>query len=266
MVRATAAMISACLSLSAAVAMAESGPRSSERFEVDAVTSDGFWVEIASHYREADVAGLDVSQLASTARLAYGSEIFEVGFTVPYLHLDIEEKGSGSSFETDGFGDISVYGKAVPIDQDFGRFGVGFLLTITTGDEEKALGVGEPSYFPFVTGAVDVGPAELRAHYGYRSYSGSGLTVPPSSHQFGFGGYAWLTPNIGVRTEVVAEKPTGARIDSQWGIVPGLDFRIPLGSADLLLRPSAFAGLTNETWDWGVGGSIALAAASTNGR
>ncbi|MBI4515949.1 MAG: hypothetical protein HY699_09070, partial [Deltaproteobacteria bacterium] len=40
---------------------------------------------------------------------------------------------------------------------------------------------------------------------------------------------------------------------------PGVDIRLAAGAVDILLRPTAAAGFTDESPDWGIGGSVALA-------
>lgn len=255
------AFVLATLACASAAAAQETSPRSMtmrsfDRFEFDAATVDGFWSELAVTYATLDTHGLELEQVTTLGRLAYGTDLFEAGIALPYINLDADLEPF--SAETDGIGDLGIYSKAVPLRTETFDLGVGMAVTFPTGDEDELLGAGETGFVPFASGNLRLGPADLRAHYAYRVFTGSGSDAPPQAHLFGFGGFVELNPMFGLRTEILGEKFTGFDAEDQWVIEPGVDVRLPVGNGMLLLRPTALFGLTEGTWDWGMGGSVAF--------
>lgn len=230
--------------------------RSFDRFEFDAATVDGMWSELAVAYGSTDTSGLQIDQVTTDVRFAYGTQLYEVGLTLPYIDLDAEY--GPFDLHSDGIGDLSIYSKAVPLRSERADLGVGMVVSFPTGDEDELLGAGETGFAPFLSGNVRLDVVDLRAHYSYRAYTESGSESPPQAHLFGFGGFARLNAMFGFRTEILGEKFTGIRAEDQWVIEPGVDVTVPIGTATLVLRPTALFGLTEGATDWGLGGSVVL--------
>jgi len=214
-------------------------------FMTDAETSRGFWAELGSVYASETDLGPDQQLVNTFLHLSYGQKIWEVGALVPYLYYDVDDIGSD-----DGFGDITAWGKLIPLRTDRYQLGGGLLVTFPTG--EKSFSTDEYGFEPFVTGAVAAGPVSLRGSFGYVISTGD--------------------VNDALDTEVAVLAPIGDMLVLRGELLyyhsddvdpvtfaPGVDIRFALSdSLELLLRPTAGVGITDEAPDWQIGLSFAL--------
>lgn len=115
--------------------------RSFDRFEQDAAVADGLWSELIVACTAVDESGLEVDQVATARRAAWGFDLFEAGLTLPFLHR--EASFESLSAEGGGVGDIRMFGKVVPLRNEIGSIGAGVAMSVPSGDEDQGLGTGE---------------------------------------------------------------------------------------------------------------------------
>jgi hypothetical protein len=238
--------------------------RAFDRFELESETGTGFWAEAGALYerqQDQDIAldhtseSLRLHSTTGFARFAYGGEKWEAGAFVPYL--DVEGNPNVSE---NGLGDILLAGKYVPIRSDFLDLGGGAAVSLPSGDQNRGLGSGEFGGIPFLTGALHMGPADVRAHLGGEFFTGSshhGLASDRLVYGFGiflpFCKYAALRNEFsGVDAYDLKNHPTVVNY------LPGLDFRLPIGNLDALLRITGSVGVSAEAPSWGAGGSLVI--------
>jgi hypothetical protein len=238
----------------AAAAHAE-GPvplRSFERFDLDSGTANGLWAELGSTYVE-DTDATDLATLFGV--LAYGDgDWAEAGLILPYSLVEESD---------DGIGDLRLYGKLVPVRTRLLDVGAGFEFLFPTGDQDDGLGNDEFGFLPYVTGALHVGPAELRGHGGYRFYDDSddanGRNPLPESWVYGGALHVPLGDMLTLRLETVGETIDIPGEDADLVFFqPGVDVQLALDGAAVLLRPTLAVGVNDDTPDWGIGGSVVL--------
>ncbi|MBI3782709.1 MAG: hypothetical protein HY270_04835 [Deltaproteobacteria bacterium] len=239
--------------------------RSFDRFELDPENADGLWVEAGA----TTLHGVSVSGGASgTAdfvttglRLAYGGKYGEIGGFLPYRFLSYD--AGIFSGDEDGIGDLQLYGRWTPLHNDWVDAGLGLELQLPTGDENRGLGTGKVGLLPFASAGLHLGPADLRAHFGYNTYVGAdqvyGETIPPDSYLYGGGLWIPFAGVVAARAELLAESFDLRPTIHTLAFEPGIDVMFPLDSLDLILRPTAGIGITSDSPDWSFGGSIALA-------
>jgi len=243
--------------------------RSFDRFELDPENASGLWVEVGAatvHDEASRGTTSGNSDVVTTGlRLAYGGSLGEVGLFLPYhfLSLDVSSFAGTQKLDEDGVGDLKIYGRWTPLHNEWGDAGIGLELQIPTGNEDRGLGAGKVGFLPFGTAGVHLGPADLRAHFGYRTFAGAddvyGQTIPPDSLVYGGGLWVPWGAHIAVRAEFLGES-----IDTHPSITPlvfepGIDFMWPLDAIDLFIRPTGGVGITDDAPDWSFGGSIAAA-------
>jgi hypothetical protein len=210
-----------------------------------------------------DDAGESVDLITVEPRVVYGWEPAEIGLFIPYRRVSVDDPFFGDSLDEDGIGDIRLYGKGM-LRSDWVDVGFGLELTFPSGDEDKGLGAGEVGFLPFGTGAVHLGPVDLRAHAGYLAYADQetrifGVDVPPNLIVYGGGLFWGINDYVAARAEFLGETTDSDAPDASAVVFePGIDVRIPLGAVDLLIRPTGAVGLTDAAFDWGVGGGIAV--------
>jgi hypothetical protein len=267
------------------------GPiRSLDRFEADPGVSEGFWIEALASYAQ-DVVKDDVGSRTSTSvdtgavRLSYGMDMFEAGLTFPFWrHLEVERRaGTVRTAGGEGLGDLRAFVKAVPLRTDYFDAGAGLSVGFPTGSidgglttEETLLvpgnaklqsllpmnslqpGTGKFQFTPYGIVAAHYGPFEVRAHGGY-TFVASHTTRSREVTVFGGGIYYRWTDQVGFRSEInggtvhaVGDNPNVLA----WQ--PGIDIRLPRDGYDIVLRPTGSYGITDETADWGIGGSITV--------
>ena len=251
--------------LSAAEVTAQETPpsvRSFDRFEFDAATAHGLWVEAGTSFEREEEAGLSADAIIVLPRLAYGWNWGEAGLMIPYSRLHIEPFLLDVS-DDDGIGDLSAYGKVL------GRWGwsaatLGLDVSFPTGDEERRLGAGAVGFLPYAGLGANLGwwwatleRTDVRVHIGYRAFTRSEEAV--DSLDYGGGVFGWVTDHIGVRIEFIGQRLDLTGAPNPVAFVPGIDVRVPVRAFDLLIRPTGLVGLTDSAPDWGVGGSLVLA-------
>jgi len=217
-------------------------------FVTDAETSRGFWIELGSMYASETDFGTDVDLVNTFLHVSYGQEMWEVGALLPYVYLHDDVFGSD-----DGLGDVSAWGKVMPVRTDVFDLGAGLVATFPTGS--NSFSTDEYGFEPFVTAAVAMGPASLRGSFGYVTSTGDSNDALDTEVAV----LAPLGERIVLRGEVLWYHGLDADVDPVT-FAPGFDVRFPVGDGmELLLRPTGGVGITEEAPDWQLGLSIALA-------
>lgn len=225
--------------------------RQFENFATDAETARGLWAELSSMYYD---EGNDVDAISTIATLAYGQEMFEVGLQLPYEWFDVD--GGPSD---DGLGDLDFYGKVVPLRTDEFSLGGGLVVHAPTGDTPN-FSIDEWGFNPFITGALAVGEASVRATVGYDVYQDVDFF---DAVTYNFAGLVPVAENVVLRGELDCAHATERNFDEDpVRFVPGVDVYFPLGGFDLILRPTGSVGI-NDAEDWGLGLGIALAQSAS---
>lgn len=260
-------IVLAALLLTSHVARADVGraQRSFGRFAFDPVSANGLWAELIVANSHEDVsrrtpfgnvnADIDVTTLGP--RIAYGWDHFEVGISETAYFTSFD--GPGGSDNDEGIGDSELYGKFLffpngPID-----LAAGLHMVLPTGDDDYS--GDEFGFLPF--GSVGVGPrlVNARAHLGYQAFTGSADQGDPAdSWVYGVGVFSNPIDLIGLRAEIVGQS-LDARGDGYIDMVefqPGVDLNLNAGPLGILLRLNGACGLTDNSADWGIGGSVAL--------
>lgn len=254
------------LPLLSSAAHAEFRGRSFARLELDSATTPGLWGEIATSSVSEDEHGDSASLITVEPRVLYGWENWEVGLFIPYERLSTHVSDPFFDFDDDstddGVGDIRLSGKGV-FRSEFVDVGFGLEMTLPSGDEDNGLGSGKVGFLPFGTGAVHLGPVDLRAHAGYLAYVDQdqyfGVDLPPNLIVYGGGPFAGIGDYVALRAEFLGFTTDSDLNDrSAVSFQPGIDFRIPAGPVGVLIRPTGLVGLTDEAPDWGVGGAITV--------
>lgn len=256
--------------------------RAFDRFEFESETSVGFWAEAGALYerpQDQDIKldhtseSLRLHSTTAFARFAYGGEKWEAGAFVPYL--DVEGNPNVSE---NGVGDILLAGKYVPIRSDFLDLGGGAAVSLPSGDHTRGVGsggatVGVPSGgpneglgsgefggTPFITGALHMGPADVRAHLGAEFFAGSSHHGAASDRLvYGFGIFLPFCKYAALRNEFSGVDAYDLKNHSTVvNYLPGLDFRLPIGNLDALLRITGAVGVSTEAPSWGAGGSLVI--------
>lgn len=232
--------------------------RRSDGFVTDAETARGLYAEVGSLYAEEyhpTIVG-DAQFNKTWAQLAYGREMWEVGVALPsyeYLH----QEGVGTLKD---FTDLRLWAKVLPIRTKLFTFGGGLVVTFPTAG--SGLGTDEYGFEPFVTGAVQAGPASIRYSGGYNVYTAPSAPLAKDTFDSFDENLAVLAPvceHVVLRTELTHQHLTVNDGDPVM-VVPGADVRFDLGNnVDLLLRPSVGVGIT-EAPDWQVGLGLAVNA------
>lgn len=231
--------------------------RSLQRFSLETATPTGFWAEIGAFYEESTDSQRDADLGLKTAamRFAYGQAKWEAGLQLPYHLLDGHVLGA--DVDEDGVGDLEAWGKYIPLRSALLDAGAGIQLSLPTGDEDD-FGSGEVEILPFITGTFHLGLVDLRGHVGLNILTEGDTDA--DSLVYGFGMFAPVGEYVALRAEF-----NTFRVDDNDHPVttfyPGVDFRIPAGPVDILLRPTGAMGISELAADWGVGGSIVVAQA-----
>jgi hypothetical protein len=246
------------------------GVRSFDRFEFDTATAPGLWAEVATAMTRDESQGASIEVVTVEPRLIYGGDWAEGGLFIPYERISVAVHNpffGTQTIDEDGIGDIRLYGKVVPLRTQWADAGLGLEVSCPTGDDSKGLGTGEGGFLPYGMAGVRVGPADIRAHFGYQTFVSSNKTVngftvterAPDSFVYGGGLFAALTDRIGVRAELVAQTFDAADNNAHVLLFePGVDLRFRLGAVDFVIRPTGAVGLTHDSPDWGVGGSVGV--------
>lgn len=219
--------------------------RKFEGFVTDAETTRGFWGEISSVYYDEGSA----DAISTLARVAFGSEMFEVGAQLPYEWFD------AGPVDDSGLADLQAWGKLMPVRTDVVDFGFGLVLTAPTGDD-PTFSPDEWGFEPFATAGVAVSSStSLRGSIGYQVFTDFDLLdgVP-----YNVAALIAVADNVVLRGELDGTHYTERNFDeNELRFVPGVDVSVPLGGVDLVLRPTASIGI-NDAEDWGLGLGLAL--------
>lgn len=225
-------------------------------FLTDAETTRGLRAEIGTMYAaEYHPSNVGDTQATNTyGYLAYGQEQWEVGlYLPPYLYVDQDTVG-----DSKGFGDMRLWGKYLPVRTDMFTFGGGLILTIPTG--AGGMGTALWGFEPFLTAAVQAGPASIRYSVGYNVFTEHD-NLPDNTYDNLDNNLAVLAPvaeNLVVRAEMTHNHFANNDNDPV-SIFPGVDYTIPVGSNEVILRPTLGIGIT-EAPDWQIGLGIAFNA------
>lgn len=219
--------------------------RQFENFATDAETSRGVWFEFSSLYYADDGSSSAVSNIGT---LAYGQEMFELGLQLPY------EVANRDDNDEHGLGDLDLYGKVIPLRTERLSLGGGLVVHAPTGDA-PLFSADEWGFNPFVTGALSVGKASLRATVGYDVYQD---IDDLDEVTWNVAGLLPVVEKVVLRGELDAAHATHRNVDEDpVRFVPGVDVTFPLGVLDLVLRLTGSVGI-NDSETWGLGLGIAL--------
>lgn len=254
---------------SAAASLREAPLRSFSRFEFDPVTANNVWLEVAAATAQDHRSDAEVEYSAHTGflRLVYGQRLWEGGLVFPFSNGYCFEVGNDNCEGNSGIGDLSLYGKLLPLDVQVGdgviRGGMGFEIGVPTGNQNEFLGTGEVGMLPFGTVGGEWKGAAVRAYGGYQFYGSTSQTAREAV-VYGGGLYYRVNDQLAFRSDFVAlmvDNPGGSQPTSAtWD--PGFDVRFPLDAyrlagVDLLLRVNASIGMTTQSPEWGFGGGFA---------
>jgi len=229
--------------------------RAFQRFSLEAATPTGFWAETGAFYEEAGDEDFDAEAITALARFAYGQKMWEAGLEVPYHWVDVDT--SLGDFDEDGIGDLRTWGKFIPLDGPMLTAGGGMQISFPTGDEDD-FGSGEVEILPFITGSVHLGILDIRGHVGLNILTEGDTDA--DSLVYGFGGFMPIGEYVALRGEFNTFR-VNDNDNAVTSFLPGIDFRIPAGPVDVLIRPTGEVGISNLAADWGIGGSVAVAQA-----
>jgi hypothetical protein len=248
--------------------------RSFASFITDAETSRGLWVELGSLYFNNDVSDLiDIDGAHTFLHISYGQEMFEGGILIPYEYVNADVNGPAFlDFEGNGIGDISLWGKVVPVRTDMFTLGIGMSASFPSGDQQ-AFTTDEYGFNPFLSAGFVAGPVHIGTSLGYSRFTDaersdaltySATVLAPIGEMVvlrgEFVGSHWadLHQNEGngpTSSDIIASGGIG---DDPVSFVPGIDIIFPMGDAQLMLRPTGAVGIS-DTADWQAGLSIAFA-------
>ena len=245
--------------------------RSFASFIRDAETSRGLWVELGSLYVNDDAgSSIDVDGAHTFLHLSYGQEMFEAGILVPFEYVNVDTPFG--DFEGSGIGDISLWGKVVPLRTDVVNLGVGMSVSFPSGDQQ-AFTSDEYGFNPFLSAGFHAGPVEIGTSLGYSRFTDAersdaltynATVLAPIGDMVVVRGelvgahYADLHQHEGhgvTSSDIIGFGGVG---DDPVSFVPGVDIIFPLGGAQLMLRPTGAVGISDAA-DWQVGLSIAFA-------
>ncbi|MCA1789366.1 MAG: hypothetical protein LC667_05780 [Thioalkalivibrio sp.] len=225
-------------------------------FLTDVETTRGLRAEIgtvyAAEYHPANVG--DVEATNTYLHISYGTELFEVGlYAPPYRY--VKQNGIG---EADDFGDMKLWGKVIPLRTEHFHLGAGLIVTFPTGDD--GMGTAEYGFEPFITWGVIAGDAHIRSSVGYDVYTAHSKLDEDVYDNLDTN-LAVLYPvaeNVVLRAEATHNHFVYSHADPV-NLFPGVDVYFPMGSVDLVLRPTLGIGIT-EAPDWQIGLGIAIEA------
>jgi hypothetical protein len=229
-------------------------------FLTDAETTRGFWAEIDAMYgiHYYDHVG-DAEAVNTALHLSYGQEMWEVGALMPYIWAKQSLKHLPDA-EDDAFGDLRLWGKFLPVRTDMFTFGLGLIASFPTASDN--FGTDAYGFEPFLTAGVLAGPVHFRYHAGYYVTTDPHTNRPLSDDAFdNFDqnlGVLWpATDDIVVRAEITHSHFVDSHEDPT-SIIPGVDFYVPVGGNDLVLRPTVGVGLCDNAPNWQAGLGIAF--------
>jgi len=227
-------------------------------FQTDVETTRGLRAEIgtvyAAEYHPASVG--DVEATNTYLHISYGRENFEVGVYVPPYRY-VKQEGIG---EADDFGDMKLWGKYIFRDVfnvENLSAGLGLITTFPTGND--GFGTAEYGFEPYLTFGYVVGDAHIRGSIGYDVYTAHGAPLDDDVYDNIDTNVAVLYPvaeNVVLRGELTQNHFVHSQADPT-NLYPGVDVYFPMGSVDLVLRPTLGIGLT-EAPDWQIGLGIAI--------
>lgn len=224
-------------------------------FITDAETTRGLRAEIgtmyAAEYHPSSVGNAEATN--TYAHISYGKELWEVGALLPPFQY-VHQNGIG---DTTDFGDLRLWGKIIPLRTENFSAGGGMQITFPTAG--SGLGTEGYGFKPFLTAGGLAGPVHLRGSVGYDVYADSNDAIADDAFDNVDLNFAALYPvceNTVIRTELTWNHFADSGADPV-SIFPGVDYSIPVGSNELVLRPTLGIGLT-EAPDWQIGLGIAL--------
>lgn len=125
-----------------------------------------FQIELNSEFSHEDENGAKADTLAFASVISYGVvETVDAVLGIPYQRIRLEEAGRKDT--EDGLSDISLELKWRFYEKDGLSFGLKPAVTFPTGDDERGLGAGKPTYSAFFITSVETDPWEFHANLGY---------------------------------------------------------------------------------------------------
>lgn len=224
-------------------------------FIEDAETTRGLWVEIRERLSDETDGPVDQFVLLTEMIAAYGGEIWEAGLLLPYGYAQFDD-GPGPDNRNDSIGDLSLWGKVVPLRTEMFSLGGGLEIAFPTGG--GFFTTDEYGFNPFLTGSVEAGPASIRGHIGYDAYTDDNVA---EGVDYAVAALVPMGEMVTLRTEIFGahyteNAPMG---DDPVSIGPGIDLRTVDGNWQVMLRLSGAAGLTNEAPDYQIGVGVVIA-------
>lgn len=232
-------------------------------FAGEAATAKGFYAEIDSMYHSYDEFGWEADLATTQLRLAYGQELFEIGAELPFVYA------SNSGEHDTKLGNLSLYGKVLPIRTEIVTAGAGLSVSAPTGDsidnsgsnwnwmtnEWLPTGDDEWGFNPFLTAGMSAGPVALRANIGYQVWTGGSNDY--DNVTYNMGAILPVGDVVSLRTEIVGRHYVDGLETDPVSVVPGIDIRLPVEALDISLRPTGMVGLADAP-EWGLGLGVAI--------
>jgi hypothetical protein len=253
-----------------------------ERLQDEVVTNPPE-IKIPPTFKGNDTANLALRSVTSFVRFAYGEKNWEAGAYIPYIAIGgdlkgVDDRGNPGmlSPEENGVGDILLAGRYIPIRGSLLDLGAGGALSLPSGDYKRPsvacsgptqpcipidrLGAGELGALPFITGALHLAVADVRAHIGSEFFSGSSHNgLATDRIVYGIGVFAPLGKYVALRNEFSGtDNYHGPQEFKIVNYLPGLDFRLPIGNLDAMLRVTGLVGVSAQAPVWGAGGSLVI--------
>jgi hypothetical protein len=197
---------------------------------------------------EADAVNGGTIDLLGSYGLAKG---MEVGGDLPVVVQKMSLKTGHTSNDAD-VGDLLLYGKLKRQVAEHCAAAGGLELSLPTGPESKGFGTGEVGMNPFLSTRYQRGRFAVGAHVGYQINTGQVVDV------FNYSAIVIVraNENVSFRTEISGrEFKTGGSDYHDLSVLPGIDVSV---SKRFSIRPTALAGLTDDSMDWGIGLGLAL--------
>jgi hypothetical protein len=236
-------------------------------------------------------ANVDTDTITAFARFAFGGERWEANLLVPYRSLDGKVSAARTGeppfrdLNEDGVGDVEVSGRFIPLKTSFLDAGAGVNFRLPTGDKDtgipptvnpvsgatSSLDPGTPAEefaaLPFFTASLDLSIVDVRGHIGWQFFTGNNNDGVASDRLvYGFGVFLLAREFLpygdyfSIRNEFTNVQFDERDTPDVANYQVGVDIRIPIWKMDVLLRPTGQVPISRRAPDWGVGGSIAIAA------
>lgn len=125
-----------------------------------------FQLELNSEYSHEDENGATENAFELSTVLSYGiADTLDLVLGVPYQHIRLKDAGTKET--ESGLSDISLELKWRFYEKDGLSLGLKPGVTLPTGDDDRGLGAGKPTYSLFLIGSKEADPWQFHANLGY---------------------------------------------------------------------------------------------------